>query len=145
MLPKNIKEAQTTNVFKTLLKEWIWKNIHWYNTFDYYYIWQSKYLSIYIFISYCWLNPSLSLFVLLDKQIHLTFNSRSVVRHVARTLESWKETKWSWHKLACVFTNNCIGNSIIACLYNHHAMYMLYFQSSFRQVDVWKEPEVARR
>ena len=56
MIPKNIKEAQTTNVFKTLLKKWIWKNIHWYKTFDYYYIWQSKYLSIYIFIiSYCWM------------------------------------------------------------------------------------------
>ena len=28
MIPKNIKEALTTNVFKTLIKEWIWRNIH---------------------------------------------------------------------------------------------------------------------
>ena len=38
MIPKNIKEAQTTNVFKSLLKEWIWKNIHPLMTSDYYYI-----------------------------------------------------------------------------------------------------------
>ena len=28
MIPKNIKEAQSTNLFKTSLKKWIWKNIH---------------------------------------------------------------------------------------------------------------------
>ena len=28
MIPKNIKEAKTTDDFKTKLKEWIWKNIH---------------------------------------------------------------------------------------------------------------------
>ena len=29
-LPKNIKGAQTTNFFKNLLKEWIWKKTHHY-------------------------------------------------------------------------------------------------------------------
>ena len=28
MIPKDIKEAKTTDDFKTQLKEWIWKNIH---------------------------------------------------------------------------------------------------------------------
>ena len=28
MIPKNIKEAKTTDDFKTKLKGWIWKNIH---------------------------------------------------------------------------------------------------------------------
>ena len=28
MIPKDIKEAKTTDDFKTQLKGWIWKNIH---------------------------------------------------------------------------------------------------------------------
>ena len=57
---------------------------------------------------------------------------------VTTTLESRKNTKWSCHKLACVFTNNCIGNSIIACLYKPwchaivYALFSIFFSSSRR-------------
>ena len=68
MLLKSIKEAQTTNAFKTLLKQWIWKNIDWYNILGYYYIWQSKYLSFCILFLFSYAEyPSLSPFVLLDE------------------------------------------------------------------------------
>ena len=34
MIAKDIKEAKTTDDFKTKLKEWIWKNIHYFHLFN---------------------------------------------------------------------------------------------------------------